>query len=191
MVVKKKTVARVAPAAKNSAAKKLAPAKPAAVKKAAPAKKPTAPVKTVAAVAPKTSPATSAPKKCGMICWKKLVIFLLGVTIGAGAILATGGKHRKGFHQGYDMFKGGCLDISKIKGAERIEKLRARGLDVDGCITKEQFFEGKVEGMHKGCDAECPHKMNKGGERARPERAGRGPRGEGRRGPRAQKIEQE
>ena len=181
MVVKKKVTAKkpALKAAVKSVTKKPVPAKPAPARKTAPAKKLAAPVKTVAVDV--STPKAAQQKKCGMICWKKIVIFLLGVVIGAGAILATTG-HRK-YHKGFNtdhMFKGGCLDISKIKGVERIEKLRARGLDIDGCITKEQFFTEKGDRMHKGCGTDCPHKQET--ERARTENRGqRTPRGEVRR----------
>jgi hypothetical protein len=169
MVVKKKTtVKKTAVKSKPVAKKPIA----AAVKKVVKAKKAVMPVKAVAVEAPKAMP-TPATKKCGIICWKKVCIFLLGVVIGAGAIIATSGQRKHNMMKMHsDMFKDGCLDVSKIRGQKRIDALRARGLDTDGCITKEQFFGDKME------------RMNQEGERVRPM-----PRGEGRakRAPRGQR----
>ena len=177
MVQKKKK----APVKKPAVKKLVTPVKAgtAAVKKPAPAKKAAkavakpAPVKVpvmAAATAPKQ--VVAAQKKCSMICWKKVVIFLLGVAIGAGAILATTGhrKQQKGMKFDRMFNQEGCLVVSRIRSPERIERLRARGLDVEGCITREQFFG---------------ERMNRDGERARPE-GKRGPRGEGHRGQRGE-----
>jgi len=78
-------------------------------------------------------------KKCG-IAWKKILIFILGIVIGAAACcVVCCGKARKGFGRGGECgmrFVDGCLDLSKIKDPAKLEMIKAKYGNKD-CITKE------------------------------------------------------
>jgi hypothetical protein len=43
-----------------------------------------------------------------------------------------------------EMFVNGCLDLSKVDCPEKLEQVKLKDADKDGCITKEEFF-----GEHK------------------------------------------
>jgi hypothetical protein len=120
------------------------------------------------AVAAKSAECPCVKPRC--ICWKKIIIFILGIALGVGACIVymgcphLGGAKRQaepkaGHHQRRaSMFVDGCLDLTKIEDSERLERIQARierlNLDTSGCITREELFPDRPEG-------------------------GRGPRGEG------------
>lgn len=97
------------------------------------------------AAAPAAAPECSCAKHG--VCWKKVLIFILGVIIGAGACCLM--HCRKGHKMWGKKFAGlehkfvnGCLDVSKIDCPEMAAKIQLKDADKNGCITKEEFFSG-------------------------------------------------
>jgi hypothetical protein len=111
--------------------------------------------KTVKKTAPKAAPkavatpaaaaASSSGKKHGA-CWKKILIFALGVVVGCGACCLLKCHKKKMFGRKFgpmnEAFVNGCLDLSKIDCPEKLEKVQLKDADKDGCITKEEIFGG-------------------------------------------------
>ena len=151
-------------------------------KKAAPKAVSKAAVKTAPKTAPKAAVIAAAaprnmaegagcacPKRC--LCWKKILIFVLGIVVGVGASCAIKHHRKAVMKQAHvermeqrmqDMFVDGCLNMDRMRSERRIERMRERFGDKE-CITKDDIF----------------------GEQDRPARANRGPRGprgEGHRG---------
>ncbi|MDR2770206.1 MAG: hypothetical protein LBB08_02030 [Rickettsiales bacterium] len=143
--------------------KKTAPKKSAepSVKKAA-AKTAPASVKKTAAPAVSAVPA-AAKEECHCshrrICWKKVLIFLLGVVIGvaAGKLTCHGGKKPKKFGH-HPEFVEGCLDLSKVKHEEMRAKLESKDADSNGCITKEELTAAHVAPLDPPLERKEPRK---------------------------------
>lgn len=110
------------------------------VKKAA-ANKPAPKVVAVAAPAAECS--------CKRVCWKKILIFVLGVVVGAAAccLVCSKGGHKRFFKRGMEVghisFTNGCLDLAKIDCPDKAAKIQAKDADKNGCITKEELFGEK------------------------------------------------
>jgi hypothetical protein len=109
-------------------------------------------VKTVA-VSAAAAPECACAKHC--VCWKKVLIFVLGLIVGAGACCVL---HCKKGHKIWGKkpanfehkFVNGCLDVSKIDCPEMVDKVQLKDADKNGCITKEEFFgEPKGEAPRK------------------------------------------
>ena len=98
----------------------------------------------------KAAPASmSAECACGKrgVCWKKIIVFVLGVAIGAGACMLWCRcccKKRMARFGGpnQEMFVNGCVDFSKVGNPERAEKIRLMDANGDGCVSREELMSG-------------------------------------------------
>ncbi|MDR1026949.1 MAG: hypothetical protein LBL46_00850 [Rickettsiales bacterium] len=126
----------------------MAATKKKTTKKAA-VKKPVAAVKATPAMAAAVSTSKAAKKG---VCWKKIIIFVLGIVVGAAGCCLLHCGHKK-FGKKFphpEFTAAGCLDTSKINCPEMLEKIQLKDADKNGCITKDEFFGGKKFGPDAG-----------------------------------------
>jgi hypothetical protein len=102
--------------------------------------------KTPARPAAKPAAVAAATPACGCGCSggrfvKKLILFAVAFALGFAAchFICCGKPGFHGKRMGREMFVNGCLDASKIKRPEMMEKVARADIDGDGCITKEEL----------------------------------------------------
>jgi hypothetical protein len=98
-----------------------------------------------AAAAEVVAPAPECACKSRCVCWKKILIFVMGLIVGFGACCFLKCHKKKWFHRfgpKPEIFVNGCLDTAKIDCPEKLEKIQLKDADKNGCITKEEFFGG-------------------------------------------------